>query len=887
MLATPHLPQRLRSTAVLGALALALSGVLPLTALAPVASAAAGSAGSAANAGGAGGAISAAGTRAPAGYLVTMRADSAAQHAARTARAAGAPIAFDAGSTESVAHRAGLTRSHRAAAAAVGVSVQRDLTVALNAFSARLTPEQARALAARSDVLSVHKISVRRPVVVGTPDRLGLTGTSGVYATRFGAAGGPSAAGRGIVVGDLDTGVWPENASFAGAPLPVATRSTTVGAPYRLAGTTSTTVMRKADGRTFRGDCSGLLPGRTSADAWSVATCSSTLISARSFPPAVGWVAPTSTDPKGREWASPRDSSGHGSHTASTAVGRSTPMTVTLADGSTRSYPASAGVAPGASLAVYKVCWNYAADTDHDGVNDSGCPDDSIVAAIDQAVADGVDVLNYSISGASDTLDDPVQLAFKGAAAAGVFVAAASGNYGEYGEPANNPSPWVTTVANATWTGTIDVAPSSSRGPSSASDDNLLKPDLAGPGTDVIAAVPPTTWSTTAPSAFESMSGTSMSTPHVSGAAALLLSRFPRWTPMMVKSALMTTADPTTFATKDVFASGAGYLRPGPAFNPGLVLDAPASSYNGYLQGLGVATGAPALRAVDFNGPSIAVGHLAAPVTTRRTFLPLVTGTWKVTASLPGFTVTVPASVTASSIGQAVPVSVRIARSTAQLGTWSQGWLTLSGPTTVRLPLVARAELAVPRELSVRGTTGSQAFTVSSPFATTQTATVLGPVAAVTQSASGAPGTTVPGTAFTTGDLELARFTLTAATPAGTDLDLELQRRTAQGTWETYASSATSSANEQLDVGWLPAGTYRLTAVVYAAPGTASFTLSRWLLPGARTGSLSVAPNPVTIAAGGSTTVTARWSGLTAGRVYLGLIRYPSASRPTVVTFRP
>ena len=72
------------------------------------------------------------------------------------------------------------------------------------------------------------------------------------------------------------------------------------------------------------------------------------------------------------------------------------------------------------------------------------------MAAIDQAVADGVDVINYSISGTTTNFRDPVEIAFLFAADAGVFVAASAGNSGPTVGTVAHPSPWITTVAAGT-----------------------------------------------------------------------------------------------------------------------------------------------------------------------------------------------------------------------------------------------------------------------------------------------------------------------------------------------------------------------------------------------------------------------------------------------------
>ena len=139
-----------------------------------------------------------------------------------------------------------------------------------------------------------------------------------------------------------------------------------------------------------------------------------------------------------------KDNSGHGSHVASIAVGN--PLTVTINDVPT----VIAGVAPNANIVSYRVCFiGDAADPD-----DDGCQTSAIFSAIEQAIIDKVDVVNYSIgTGADDPWrNGTTTLAFLNLRAAGIFVATSAGNAGPnagtIGSPAN--APWITAVGNAT-----------------------------------------------------------------------------------------------------------------------------------------------------------------------------------------------------------------------------------------------------------------------------------------------------------------------------------------------------------------------------------------------------------------------------------------------------
>ncbi|KAK2664709.1 hypothetical protein Ddye_003283 [Dipteronia dyeriana] len=141
------------------------------------------------------------------------------------------------------------------------------------------------------------------------------------------------------------------------------------------------------------------------------------------------------------------------------------------------------------------------------------------------------------------------------------------------------------------------VASFSSRGPNVASP-GILKPDIIGPGTSILAAWPfPIDDKIDSKSTFNIISGTSMSCPHLSGIAALLKSAHPTWSPAAIKSAIMTTADVLDIEGKpivdqalqpaDVFATGAGHVNPSRANAPGLIYDIQPDDYIPYLCGLG------------------------------------------------------------------------------------------------------------------------------------------------------------------------------------------------------------------------------------------------------------------------------------------------------------
>ncbi|KAL3814065.1 hypothetical protein ACJIZ3_015333 [Penstemon smallii] len=140
------------------------------------------------------------------------------------------------------------------------------------------------------------------------------------------------------------------------------------------------------------------------------------------------------------------------------------------------------------------------------------------------------------------------------------------------------------------------VAGFSSRGPSLASP-GILKPDIIGPGVNILAAWPVSVENYKySKSTFNMISGTSMSCPHLSGIAALLKSEHPDWSPAAIKSAIMTTADVVNraqspiederFLPANIFATGAGHVNPSRASDPGLIYDLQPQDYIPYLCGL-------------------------------------------------------------------------------------------------------------------------------------------------------------------------------------------------------------------------------------------------------------------------------------------------------------
>jgi subtilisin family serine protease len=368
----------------------------------------------------------------------------------------------------------------------------------------------------------------------------------------------------------------------------------------------------------------------------------------------------------------PVDGDGHGTHTASTAAGA--PFSI------------YSGVAPRANMIVYKGC------------STETCDGTALLASINQAVVDGVDVISYSIGtgpidpwhtiGIPDTEDSEAML---GAREAGIVVVAAAGNdgplEGTVGYPSN--SPWVMSVAAATHNGGgagDRLASFSARGP--VVPQGVIKPDVTAPGVSIIAA------SRTGTTTTAVLSGTSMATPHVSGAAALVKAANPALGADEIISALTLTARASvTEASQPTtpHQSGAGTVDVSLAVKAGLYLDVPANGFSGprsnpYTGG-----------AQNINLPTI--GHAACfrSCIITRSFKQMpgapVGSNYTVQVSVPAGTTVTPSvtSFNSSAAGQSINFTVNVDTPQA-VGQWIYGSVTLvnnagDGRPNLKLPL--------------------------------------------------------------------------------------------------------------------------------------------------------------------------------------------------------
>ncbi|XP_027124680.1 subtilisin-like protease SBT1.4 [Coffea eugenioides] len=267
---------------------------------------------------------------------------------------------------------------------------------AVHGYSARLSSSQAAELRRRRGVLSVVPDSVRQLHTTRTPHFLGLDDFFGIWPNSDYA--------EDVIVAVLDTGIWPEHPSFSDEGLPPVPSS-------------------------WKGVC------ETGPD-FPPASCNKKIIGARAYYKGYEAYLGMSLQEAG-ESKSPRDSEGHGTHTASTAAG-SVVKNASLyeyARGEAR------GMAIKARVAAYKICWT------------AGCFDSDILAAMDQAIDDGVHVISLSVgaNGYAPQYDhDSIAIGAFGAAKYGIVTSCSAGNSGPGPYTAVNIAPWILTVGAST-----------------------------------------------------------------------------------------------------------------------------------------------------------------------------------------------------------------------------------------------------------------------------------------------------------------------------------------------------------------------------------------------------------------------------------------------------
>ena len=899
---------------------------------------------------------------------------------------------------------------------------------AFNGFAARMSAADAESLKTNPNVTKVWKDEIRQLQTDASPTFIGVT--------EGGQAWSKGVVGEDIVIASIDTGLWPEHPSFADVATPKKGNKGP-NIPYGPAPNFTS---------------SGCDFGNTAANPADIAaSCNNKLVAARCYN--VGFSSgPDASNPCGgngsataaHEFQSARDVDGHGSHTAATAGGN---FGVPASIGGSALGNVS-GIAPRARIAGYKVCWD-------DNAGGGGCASSDSSAAIDDAVADGADVINFSVGGASTSFSGADDIAFLFAAASDVYVATSNGNAGPAPETTGTPAgvPWITSVgasqdngvfysvlnvnapagsagdyvavegggpvflsatgaisggivpvddgvgvgndgctaltgasaaavsgnialvvrgacafsdkyntaaaAGATaivvyndganagrvdpiamsspgtsipgfmigffdgvalngatgLAGTLDpsssvsaanrIAGFSSRGPNGGEPD-IIKPDVAAPGVNILAAESPAL----SGELFQSIGGTSMASPHVAGAFALLKEAHPDWSAAQARSALMTTARQNlnkTFGNTaaDPFDIGAGEIVPTSALNPGLTYDVGLFEYAQYTCGSQVQgqifsagtcafVGGP-IDASDLNLASIGVASLVGSQTITRTVTSVANnnGNKTFTASVDapaGINVVVSPSSLTLSAGQSASFTVTFTvTGAAALDEWAFGSLTWThgGEYSVRSPIAVRPS-AFATTVEVEGSAdGAGDGSVDVPVA-------FGYDGAYSASVSGLAENFpfIINSVGTTDTIDVYCVDLPAMThfrfstydedtvPAGADLDLRLfyadDGCAGVNPLQSFGGSGGATSEEVINVADAPAGGY-LLVIDYFSSGTSTIDYTTYLsLVFGDEGNTTVTA-PAAAVLGSAGTVTVDYSGLAPAR-YLGVLHHSDGS---------
>ncbi|KAG6438103.1 hypothetical protein SASPL_103039 [Salvia splendens] len=263
----------------------------------------------------------------------------------------------------------------------------------VHGYSARLTEDEARLLEEQPGVLLVQEDKRYEIHTTRSPEFLGILNSD----ESFPESSTPSD----MIIGVLDTGVWPESSSYDDkdmGPVPPG----------------------------WKGACEA---SRT----FSSSSCNRKLIGARFF--SQGYEAAYGPVDETKESRSPRDNDGHGTHTSTTAAGSA------VVGASLFGYAAGTarGMAKHARVAAYKVCWL------------GGCLSSDILMAMDKAIEDGVHILSLSLGGSvNDYFLDTVAIGAFAAVSKGVFVSCSAGNGGPRPGSLSNVAPWITSVGAGT-----------------------------------------------------------------------------------------------------------------------------------------------------------------------------------------------------------------------------------------------------------------------------------------------------------------------------------------------------------------------------------------------------------------------------------------------------
>lgn len=455
------------------------------------------------------------------------------------------------------------------------------------------------------------------------------------------------------------------------------------------------------------------------------------------------------------------------------------------------------------------------------------------------------------------------------------------------------------------------MASFSARGPAPVAD--ILKPDVTAPGINILAGFTPDAANATPGENFAFLSGTSMSTPHVAGAAALLLQAHPEWTPSAMKSALMTTARQDIKASAGLgdaspFDFGAGHIVPNEANDPGLVYDVSDDEFDAFACGTAspavsmtrcdeLAAAGLSFQAADLNQPSVAISALTSQRTVQRQVSNVSDEADSYSVSIsepPGMSVDVNPASLALGPGASASFDVTLTYLSGPLDLWRFGSLTWSSASRdVYSPIAVKpTSISAPDEITTFGGTGTTSFEVEFGYAGGYSPGVHGlnlPVIldgfvdndpTKTFSFRSTNGVTSHAISVPADQLYLRFSLFDALTDGDDDLDMYVYYCGADGTsCSKIGESGEPTSEEQFNVFRPAAGLYNVlvhgfeTDQVSGGPG-ANYQLLGWAIGiNDDQGNMS-ASGPAFVNPGTTSDVTIDWSGLLSNTIYLGGISH-------------
>lgn len=1008
-------------------------------------------------------------------YIVQLRSPSAAEHHASLAKAyaattksSGAPrLRFDKNSASIQAYTAKLDDEQQRVLSMAGSDAHKiySYKYSLNGFAARMRVSEAEKLADLDEVLNVWEDEIRPLATQYSAGFLGLFDSVGGLRSKH------ALDGDGIIIGVIDSGIAPDHPALQDTRK--ADRPSTCHSSWAKTTVLGKWLCRRYDKRPdvlnfepvegWNGECEA-------GERFDASNCNNKLIGARWYIDGAEQTGPVDEN----EIRSPRDADGHGTHTATTAAGNSVSASIfgTLIGD-------VEGMAPRARIAVYKACWLRPFQTR------ASCNTSDLARAIDAAVADGVDIINYSIGNSMREITAPDDIALMAAAKAGIVAIVAAGNEGPnlatIGSPAG--APWVITAAASSRSGdssveafqvsappsiagkyaskealfspalsdrdpiegtlvlvedgddtlpsgspgitsdgcqpltngadvsgnialmqrsgclftdmvrnaedagaiavliyniagdpivmfgdsglvdipalmigqadanlilaemdanievsvvleksflltTIDsgniMASFSARGPGPVVD--ILKPDVTAPGINIIAGFTAEPANATPGENFAYLSGTSMSTPHVAGVAALLRQAHPDWSPAAIRSALVTSARqnlqmPDDIRAANPFDYGGGHIVPNDALQPGLVYDVSDDEYDAFACGVASPVVTPArcsaltaagysFLARNMNQPAISISRLAnqETVTRRVTNVSDEAASYNIEiVAPPGINVNVAPPTISLGPGESTNFDVTLTYESGPMDLWRFGSITWIGDDhDVRSALAVKpASITAPSEITSFGGTGSETFSVEFGYNGSYSPGVHGLNLPLIQSRFVDNDPTKTFTRRTSNgvtehvlivpnDQLFLRFSLfDALTDGDDDLDMYVYYCGLDGSaCSRIGASGEPTSEEQFNLYRPVPGVYGVyihgfeTDEISGGPG-ANYQLLAWSIGIIDDKGNMSASGPAFVSAGTTGDVTINWSGLNSNTIYLGGVSHNTPqglSELTIVT---